>query len=96
MPRQSDRPDTAGRQGSLVGYAADISASFDIFEAIRRTTTPHIATAGNRAGFEAMVRAMELHGIRPAISRDFPVDQIAAAFECLQQGGHFGKVIVRF
>jgi len=43
-----------------------------------------------------MVRAMELHAIRPAISRDFPVDQIAAAFECLQQGGHFGKVVVRF
>jgi len=56
----------------------------------------HIATAGSRAAFEAMVQAMELHAIRPAISRDFPVDQIAAAFECLQQGGHFGKVVVRF
>jgi NADPH:quinone reductase-like Zn-dependent oxidoreductase len=61
-----------------------------------RATTVHIATAGSRAAFETMVRAMELHAIRPAISRDFPVEQIAAAFECLQQGGHFGKVVVRF
>lgn len=63
---------------------------------IGRATTVPIATAGSRAAFETMVRAMELHTIRPAISRDFPVDQIAAAFECLQEGGHFGKVIVRF
>jgi D-arabinose 1-dehydrogenase-like Zn-dependent alcohol dehydrogenase len=63
---------------------------------IRRATAVHIATAGSRAAFETMVRAMELHAVRPAISGDFPVEQIAAAFECLQQGGHFGKVVVRF
>jgi NADPH:quinone reductase-like Zn-dependent oxidoreductase len=85
-----------GGKVHLVGYAADTSASFDIFEAIRRATTVHIATAGSRAAFETMVRTMELHAIRPAISREFPVEQIAAAFECLQQGGHFGKVVVRF
>jgi hypothetical protein len=27
---------------------------------------------------------------------NFPVDQIAAAFDCLQQGGHFGKIALRF
>jgi D-arabinose 1-dehydrogenase-like Zn-dependent alcohol dehydrogenase len=71
-------------------------ARFDIFEAIRRATTVHVAMAGSRAGFEMMARAMELHALRPTIAREFPVDQIAAAFDCLQQGGHFGKIALRF
>jgi NADPH:quinone reductase-like Zn-dependent oxidoreductase len=90
---------TATRVGGkvhLVGYASNTVAGFDIFEAIRRATTIHIATAGNRATFEAMLRMIELHTIKPAIARTFPADQIVGAFEYLQRGGHFGKVVMTF
>lgn len=78
----------------LVGYAAGTSASFDIFDAIRHGTTIQVATAGNRADFEALVRAFEQHRIKPAIHKAFPVTKLHDAFEELAAGGHFGKVVL--
>lgn len=89
----------ATRHGGLVhliGYAAGEQARFDIFEAIRHAATLRIATAGSRRDFEALTRAMEQHRLRPPIDRVFPVAEYPAAFEHLQRGGHFGKVVLTF
>jgi NADPH:quinone reductase-like Zn-dependent oxidoreductase len=56
--------------------------------------TIRIATAGSRGNFEALVRAMEQHGMHPCIDRVFPVDSFAEAFGYLERGGHFGKVVL--
>jgi NADPH:quinone reductase-like Zn-dependent oxidoreductase len=79
-----------------VGYAADTSASIDLFDAIRRATTINVAAAGNRRSFEALVRAIEQQKIRPAVSCCFDVAQVREAFEHLDRGGHFGKVVLKF
>lgn len=80
----------------LVGYAAGTSASFDIFDAIRHGVTIQVATAGNRADFEALVRAFEQHHIKPAVHKAFPVTKLHEAFDELAAGGHFGKVVLTF
>jgi NADPH:quinone reductase-like Zn-dependent oxidoreductase len=80
----------------LVGYTADTQAGLDIFEAIRHAATIHVATAGHRESFEDMVRAMELHGLRPPIAARFPVEDFAGGLEALKAGGHFGKVVLTF
>jgi threonine dehydrogenase-like Zn-dependent dehydrogenase len=80
----------------LVGYAADTSASFDIFDAIRHATTIRVAAAGNRESFEALVRVMEQQTVRPAVDRTFAVAEFRDAFEYLAKGGHFGKVVLTF
>ena len=80
----------------LVGYVAGEDARFDIFETIRHAVTIRIAAASSRRDFEALARAMEQHQIRQAIDRVFPVHDYAAAFEQLQAGGHFGKVVLTF
>ncbi|MBN8735393.1 MAG: NAD(P)-dependent alcohol dehydrogenase [Xanthomonadales bacterium] len=80
----------------LVGYAAGTSASFDIFDAIRHGVTIHVATAGNRSDFEALVRVFEQHRIKPAVHKAFPVSEIHRAFEELATGGQFGKVVLTF
>lgn len=89
----------ASRHGGtvhVVGYAADTSANFDIFEAIRRAITIRVAVAGNRDSFEALIRVMERQAIRPAVARIFPVERWRDAFECLAGGGHFGKIVLEF
>ena len=50
---------------------------------------------GHRQGFEAMNRALALHGVRPVVDRVFPFAEARAAFEYLKSGAHFGKVVVR-
>lgn len=85
-----------GGRVHLVGYAADTSATIDIFDAIRHATTINVAAAGNRRSFEALVRAMELQKIRPAINRCFDVADVMQAFEHLSKGGHCGKIVLTF
>ncbi len=50
---------------------------------------------GHRQSFEALTRAMTLHGMHPVVDRVFPFAEARAAFEHLKSGAHFGKVVIR-
>ncbi|NPC87024.1 zinc-binding dehydrogenase, partial [Pyxidicoccus fallax] len=50
---------------------------------------------GHRQGFEALNRALTLHGVHPVVDRVFPFAEARAAFEYLKSGAHFGKVVIR-
>lgn len=78
----------------LVGYVGETSATVDIYDAIRHGVTIHVATAGSRASFEAMNRALELHAVRPIVDRVFRVEHWADAFAHLARGGQLGKVVI--
>jgi NADPH:quinone reductase-like Zn-dependent oxidoreductase len=43
-----------------------------------------------------MIRAMALHEMHPVIDRTFPMDQVQDAFTLMEQGGHFGKIVINF
>jgi NADPH:quinone reductase-like Zn-dependent oxidoreductase len=83
-----------GGRVHVVGYAANRIADLDIFTAIQRATTIRIATGGSRTDFEALVAAVERHGIRPAVDQVFPLDRLTRAFDHLARGGHLGKVVI--
>lgn len=51
---------------------------------------------GSRAMFEAMARAIALHGLRPVVDRVFPFEEAPAALAYLESGAHFGKIAIRF
>lgn len=78
----------------LVGYVGSTRAHLDIFDAIRHATTLKLATAGPRTSFEAMVRAMELHSIRPPEPETLPITRWREGFDLLSTGGHFGKIVL--
>jgi NADPH:quinone reductase-like Zn-dependent oxidoreductase len=80
----------------LVGYAADTSATFDIFDAIRHGTIIHVARAGSRTNFESLLRAFEQKTIRSLVAQTIPVAKIKEAFEELSSGGHLGKIVLTF
>ncbi|MBD2024675.1 NAD(P)-dependent alcohol dehydrogenase, partial [Leptolyngbya sp. FACHB-711] len=50
---------------------------------------------GNREMFEAMNRVMTLHQIEPVIDRIFEWKEAKAAYQHLQSGTHFGKIVIR-
>lgn len=97
--RSLRRSIAAIRKGGVVhqvGYAADTSATFDIFDAIRHGAAIHLATAGSRGSFQSVLRVFAQQSLKPAVDQVFPVTEIRAAFDRLTKGGHFGKVVVTF
>ncbi|MCX8004388.1 MAG: zinc-binding dehydrogenase, partial [Burkholderiaceae bacterium] len=52
-------------------------------------------TVGHRDGFEAMLRAIEQHRLRPVIDRVFAFEELRAALDYLRSGAHFGKICIR-
>jgi NADPH:quinone reductase-like Zn-dependent oxidoreductase len=51
---------------------------------------------GSRESFEGMLRAMEAHQIHPLVDRVFSFEETSDAFRHLQEGRHFGKVVIAF
>jgi NADPH:quinone reductase-like Zn-dependent oxidoreductase len=53
-------------------------------------------SVGSREMFEAMCRAIDLHGIRPVVDKVFPWTEARAAFNAMAAGEHFGKIVLEF
>jgi zinc-binding alcohol dehydrogenase/oxidoreductase len=51
-------------------------------------------TMGSPADWRAMVDLVEAHGIRPVVSDVFPIERAAEAFDLMERGGQFGKIVV--
>ncbi|MCB1746826.1 MAG: zinc-binding dehydrogenase, partial [Gammaproteobacteria bacterium] len=44
--------------------------------------------------FENMNAAFAANGLEPVIDRRFPLAEAREAFHCMQQAGHFGKIVI--
>ena len=44
--------------------------------------------------FERMNAAIAVKSIRPVIDRTFPIAEARSAFEHMQTGSHFGKIVL--
>ncbi len=51
---------------------------------------------GSREMFEAMNRAIALHGMRPVVDSTFPFERARDAWRHLEGATHFGKIVIRF
>ena len=76
--------------GILGGFVKDLNVAA-IFAA---NAFIHGITVGSREHFESMTRAIEANGIKPVIDKRFSLDEARDAFECMQAGAHFGKIVV--
>jgi NADPH:quinone reductase-like Zn-dependent oxidoreductase len=46
--------------------------------------------------FESMAAAIGRNRMAPVIDRSFAFDAVPDALRLMQQGGHFGKIVVEF
>lgn len=53
------------------------------------------STMGSPADWSAMTAFVAAHGLRPVISDVFPLERGAEAFDLMERGGQFGKIVVR-
>ena len=52
-------------------------------------------TVGHRDGFEAMLRAVDQHKVKPVVDRTFAFEALKEALAYLKSGAHFGKIVIR-
>lgn len=77
--------------GAVGGFDID-TMPFAIVQAKRLKL--QAVTVGSRRDQIDMVKAIDIHGIRPVIDSVFPLEQLADAFRRAQGGAHVGKVCI--
>lgn len=76
--------------GGLSGFSGDLSYG----ELLSRLGTIQGIFVGSREMFRAMNEAISQHKMKPAIDRVFPFEEAAEAYRHLENGSHFGKIVV--
>ena len=95
---------TLAKSMQSVGWAGKV-ALIGVLSGREGDTSPHILMfkgaslhgifVGNRAMFEQMLTAMTVNAIKPVIDRTFAFEDAPEAYRYLQEGKHFGKVVIR-
>jgi NADPH:quinone reductase-like Zn-dependent oxidoreductase len=53
------------------------------------------STMGSPSDWRAMNAFVDSHALRPVVSEVFPFDRAVEAFDLMERGGQFGKIVVR-
>ncbi|MGH8021426.1 MAG: zinc-dependent alcohol dehydrogenase family protein [Opitutaceae bacterium] len=78
----------------VIGGVAGFTAETPLRALITRNVTVRGIAVGSRAMHEAMNRAIARNKLQPVVDRAFPFAEAGKAYELLQAGGHFGKVVI--
>lgn len=92
---QSVKAARLGGAVALIGVLSGASHDFRLPLVVTRKIRLEGVTCGSREQFEAMLRAIALAGLRPALDdARFTLDTLHDAFAHMQAGRHFGKVVI--
>lgn len=93
----NDLLDLAVPGGRVVFYGATLGNAPDVL--VRRIFWKQLnvmgSTMGSPADFAAMVAFVASHGLRPVIDGVFSPAEGAAAFARMEEGGQFGKIVIK-
>ena len=79
----------------IVGFVAGYKAEIPLRAVIGPMVRLQGIAVGSRAAFEAMNQAISAHRLEPVVDSVFPLGQAAEAFTHMEQGRHFGKVVIQ-
>jgi NADPH:quinone reductase-like Zn-dependent oxidoreductase len=82
---------------AMIGVLSGGLAELNLGRVVTRNVRLQGVTLGSRDMFEDMVRALDLHGIKPPIDETrYGFDEVGAAIAAIAQGRHFGKICIAF
>jgi NADPH:quinone reductase-like Zn-dependent oxidoreductase len=91
---QSLRAIRLGGKIAVIGILGGFVKDLNVAAIFGSNAFIHGVTVGSREHFESMTRAIEANGIKPVIDKRFSLDESRAAFESMQAGAHFGKIVI--
>jgi NADPH:quinone reductase-like Zn-dependent oxidoreductase len=80
---------------SMIGVLSGGQLAAQLGLVVTRQVRLQGITVGHRDAFEALMRALELHRLKPVVDRVFPFDELKAALAYIKSGAHFGKICIR-
>jgi NADPH:quinone reductase-like Zn-dependent oxidoreductase len=92
---QSLRAIRPGGTLSMIGVLSGSSLAAPLGLVVTRHVRLQGITVGHRDSFEAMVRALDQHKLKPMIDRVFEFAELKDAMAYLKSGAHYGKVCIR-
>jgi NADPH:quinone reductase-like Zn-dependent oxidoreductase len=93
LPR-SLRSVRVGGQVHLIGVLSGGGGDVDVRSIFAKSIYVNGVYVGNRAMFDRMNRAFEVNHTKPVIDRVFKLSEARAAFEHMENGSHFGKIVL--
>jgi NADPH:quinone reductase-like Zn-dependent oxidoreductase len=78
----------------VIGFVAGHEAQISVKSLIGPMIRVQGIAVGSRTGFEAMNRAINQHKLKPVVDSTFELDHTADAFRRLENGQHFGKIVI--
>jgi NADPH:quinone reductase-like Zn-dependent oxidoreductase len=91
---QSLRCIRPGGTVAMIGVLSGSAMATALGLIITRQVRLQGVTVGHRDGFEAMLRAIDQHRIKPVVDRVFTFEELKEALAYLKSGAQFGKVCV--
>jgi NADPH:quinone reductase-like Zn-dependent oxidoreductase len=80
--------------GVLSGTAGEAGPGVDVRTILSKSIYVNGVYVGSRGMFGRMNAALSANELRPVIDRVFPFTQVRAALEHMQNGSHFGKIVL--
>jgi NADPH:quinone reductase-like Zn-dependent oxidoreductase len=84
-----------GGHVALIGGLTGFGGAMEVDALTSRMGSMTSIYVGSREDFEAMNAFIAQHKLKPIIDRVFGFEEAPAAFEYLESGAHFGKVVIR-
>jgi NADPH:quinone reductase-like Zn-dependent oxidoreductase len=84
-----------GGRISLIGVLTGFGGEINPWLLLAKSVALQGIYVGSREMFEAMNRAIAQAQLKPVIDRAFPFTEARVAYDYLQSGSHFGKVVIR-
>ncbi len=94
MPKSLNAVRQSG-QIHLIGVLSEPGKGVDVLPVLRKSIYLNGVFVGSRAMFARLNKAVVAAGIQPVIDRTFPLSEARQAFEFMQAGSHFGKIVLR-
>jgi NADPH:quinone reductase-like Zn-dependent oxidoreductase len=80
---------------ALIGGLSGFASSVPIGQLMGLGASATGIYVGSRTDFEAMNRFIAQHKIRPVVDRVFPFEDAAKAYDFMDNGSYFGKIVIR-
>jgi NADPH:quinone reductase-like Zn-dependent oxidoreductase len=93
MPRSFKAVRVAGHI-HVIGVLTGKGDGVEVTPVLGKSLSVHGIYVGSAAMFARMNAACAANAVRPVIDRVFPFTEVRAAFEHMQSGNHFGKVVL--
>src|SRR5688572_24353374 len=85
----------SGGHVALIGGLSEFGGDIPAYALMGRNATASGLYVGSRADFEALNAFLDKHRFKPVIDKVFEFENAAAAYEYMDSGALFGKVVIR-